>query len=181
MAVSFALLLLVVAASLFAGFVFRGSCCAYEIVRETWRSRNSSSAASKPHEESTDVDLSEKVRFTPKLEKHIGPIVAVFSLVSAAVLVALSIVVAQVGPNWYHLPNELKSRAFTGPAAVVFLFLLFGVSALIHSIAFVAIPDRFGKIRDTVASSIFLLVLFLVISLALLPEPIFRSLEMATR
>lgn len=167
--------------SLFAGFVFRGMCCAYEIVRAALRSRNPPSPASESQPEISDVGSFEEIRFAIKVEKHMGSIVAVFSLVSAAVIVALSIIVSRVEDDWYHLPSGLKTRAFTEPAAVVFLFLLFGVSGLVHSFAFVALPDRFGKLRDTVAASICLLVVFLVISLALLPDPIFRSLEMVAR
>ena len=181
MAISFALLLLVTGASLLVGFAFRGSCCVYEILQDLWRRRNSSANSGESHAQATDVGSFEHLRFTAKLKDYIGPIVTVIGLVSGAVIVALSIVVAQVGSDWYRLPDEFKFRTFTEPAAEIFLFLLFGVSGLIHCIAFVSIPDRFGKLRDTVAASIFLLVVFLVISLALLPEPIFRSLEMATR
>ena len=136
--------------------------------------------------ECDDVSVTETIpidrgQFAAKVDKHIVLIVSILGMVTSATFVGFSIIVSQVGPNWFHLPNEVRIQAFFEPSAVIVTFLYLGVAGLLYGLLFILLPSSWTPIRDALAATIILLVVFLVISLVLLPDPILKSLDLAIR
>ncbi|MDE0267740.1 MAG: hypothetical protein OXI96_01710 [Acidimicrobiaceae bacterium] len=118
-------------------------------------------------------------RILDAVQERFGLIVRVLASISAAGLVAMSVIFSQADPNiWECLPKEVFFGSFIAPLGLVVSFLYCGAAGLFYSTILVLVPEKWIWIRRRLAAAIAVTIVILTSFLWLVVYETLKSMEL---